>query len=283
MRGFATTCPCLLLILFPLLMAPAFAAPNPAPRADGSVSTSLLPHGRLHRHSYTSKILGEPREVLVYTPPGYDPVSSRAYPVLVLLHGVMGQPEDWITGVQAGRGLDELIAKHEAESMILVLPLGYGFPNAAKDASRVFGATPLQQRQWMDALGRSLFEEILPFVEGAYRVRSDRDGRALAGFSMGGAQAVYLGLKYPDRVGWIGAFAGAFILFGNRLDLALPSTASRPRLLWLACGTEDPLLGPNRAAASWLDTPLQEGAGGHTDSACRQQFLAFIPQLFRSN
>ena len=50
-----------------------------------------VPHGDLHHHFYTSKVVlnlpGNESNYYVYTPPGYDPKAKVSYPVLYLLHG----------------------------------------------------------------------------------------------------------------------------------------------------------------------------------------------------
>lgn len=245
-----------------------------------------VPHGTLHRHRFDSKVLGEPREVWVYTPPGYDPAAARAYPTLYLLHGVMEDARAWTTAGRADLILDALIAGKQAAPMVAVFPLGYGFPDAPRQVSRLFLGVR-GQRDIMDAFGRCLFGEILPLVERSYRVRTDRASRALAGASMGGAQALYLGLRHPDRFGRIGSFSGAFTLLGNDLDAVFPDLdAARAPSVWLACGTGDFLLGANRGSAAWLKSkrvPVTdiETPGGHTWMVWRRDLLAFAPTLFQ--
>jgi enterochelin esterase family protein len=237
--------------------------------------------GTLHRHVVPSAIFGEARELLVYTPPGYDAAAAEPYPILVLLHGAMGRPSEWIDEVHADRLLEDLIARGAAAPMLLVLPESHGFGDPAHRAAQVFGASLPQQRQWMEALGRSLDGETLPFLARTYRVRAEAAGRALVGFSMGGAEALYLGLRRTERFGWIGAIAGAYPLLGQDLDEALPRPTPPPHLLWLTCGEQDLLLGPNRAVAAHLGASLRVGPGGHTPAACGDALGALLPLLFR--
>ena len=42
-----------------------------------------IPHGTVHTHVFHSKQLGVPREVVVYTPPGYEKGTEKL-PLLVL-------------------------------------------------------------------------------------------------------------------------------------------------------------------------------------------------------
>ena len=80
----------------------------------------------IHRHHFKSKSIGDEREFLVYTPPGYDPAARRTYPVLYLLHGFSDAENAWIDVGRANVILDNLIARREAKPMLIVMPLGYG-------------------------------------------------------------------------------------------------------------------------------------------------------------
>lgn len=59
-----------------------------------------------------------------------------------------------------------------------------------------------KQSWWVDGeqdkAESALMRELIPYVEGKYKVLRDRPGRALAGWSMGGYGALNLALKYPD-------------------------------------------------------------------------------------
>lgn len=49
--------------------------------------TNPVPRGTIHHHFYRSQTVGDDRDFYVYTPPGYDPSTSKTYPALYLLHG----------------------------------------------------------------------------------------------------------------------------------------------------------------------------------------------------
>ena len=65
----------------------------------------------------------------------------------------------------------------------------------------------------MAGFANELLNNIVPFIEGNYRVRADAENRALAGLSMGGGQAFYVGLGNKDKFGSIGVFSTG--LFGG--------------------------------------------------------------------
>lgn len=243
-----------------------------------------VPHGTVHRHRYRSAVIGETRDFLVYTPPGYDPAARRAYPVLYLLHGVMEGESAWTSGGRANVILDNLIADKKATPMLLVMPLGYGFADVPDRVGDVFASSAAKQRESFDKFGKTLFDEIVPQVEKGYRVSKER---ALAGLSMGGAQALYLGLNNPGRFNSVAALSGAFIMYGGSNDAWFPKlTGAKLPTLWIACGKEDFLIGSNRNMKTWLKSKgvaftETETAGAHTWMVWRRNLTEYASTLFK--
>ncbi len=249
-----------------------------------------VPHGILHRHHYRSKVIGEDRRFWVYTPPGYDPSGGPEYPVLYLLHGVMEEAQAWTAAGRAHLILDNLIARGRSKPMLLVFPLGYGLPDAPRRAVELLSGMA-DQRRIMDTFTASLLEEVIPQVENAYRVVKNSRGRAIAGLSMGGAQAIYIGLNHSDRFAWIGSFSGAFLMYSLPFDNWFPGLAAEAdlgfSLIWMACGKKDFLIGINRRFKEWLSSKgvqasWTETPGGHDWPVWRRHLTDFAPLLFRS-
>src|SRR5437899_2875577 len=175
------------------------AAPLPWEMAD-------VPHGEIHHHFYRSKVVGDDRGYFVYTPPGYDPRGKQSYPVLYLLHGYSDDADAWTAVGRANVILDNLIARGKAKPMLIVMPLGYGAPEIVSPGAPGLRDPNLRQRNY-DKFREALFTEVIPDVEKAYRVSKDRNSRAIAGLSMGGAESLYVGLNALHRFAWIGAFS----------------------------------------------------------------------------
>ncbi len=248
-----------------------------------------VPHGTLHRHSYQSALIGEAREFWVYTPPGYDPAAARTYPVLYLLHGVLEDASAWTAAGQAHVILDNLIAARKVRPLLIVMPFGYGFANVPDRIAEQFG-TLSTQKKIMDVMTSNLLDEVIPQVERAYRVTKNRDARAIAGVSMGGSQALYIGLNHLDRFAWIGSFSGALIMYYGLFREWFPDLTAganpRIRLLWMACGTEDFLIGINRKYKDWLKAngvrfTAIETPGAHTWPVWRRNLSEFASLLFQ--
>ena len=117
---------------------------------------------------------------------------------------------------------------------------------------------------------------------------ADRSARALAGLSMGGAQTLQFGLLAPDRFAWI-ASMGAGGLSGN-FDQQFTSVDAKLnaqlRLLWIGCGTEDSLIGNNRAFHEWLAAhdirhTWVETPGRHSFTLWRRYLAQLAPLLFQ--
>jgi enterochelin esterase family protein len=248
---------------------------------------SDVPHGTIHHHFYRSGTVGDDRDFYVYTPPGYDPKAKRRYPELYLLHGFSDDANGWTAVGRAHVILDNLIAQGKAKPMIVVMPLGYGAPEILSPASRAFRDASLVERN-MDRFRQALLAEVIPQVEKTYRVSPDRQSRAIAGLSMGGAESLFTGLNTLDRFAWIGAFSSGGL--GQDFDKTFPAldakANSQLRLLWIACGTEDRLIDPNRKFRDWLKSKGIEHTdietpGAHTWMVWRRNLAEFATLLFQ--
>ncbi len=244
-----------------------------------------VPHGVIHRHFYKSGIVGDQRDFYVYTPPGYDPAARAAYPVLYLLHGFSDDASAWTAVGRANVILDNLLARGKVRPMVVVMPLGYGAPEVLKVGG------PRDASLWRTNVERfreATLEEVLPRVEQAYRVSKDRENRAIAGLSMGGAEALMTGLNSLDRFAWVGAFSSGGM--GDDYSSVFPGldakADSKLRLLWIACGKEDRLFGGNLKFVEWLKSrgircTWVETPGAHTWMLWRRYLSSFAPLLFQ--
>jgi len=245
------------------------------------------PHGELHRHFYKSGIVGDHRDYFVYTPPGYDPKAGKRYPTLYLLHGFSDDASGWTSVGRAHVILDNLINQRKAKPMLVVMPLGYGAPEIVARTGPGFRDAALRQRNF-DRFRDALLTEVLPQVEKAYRVSTDRSSRAIAGLSMGGAESLFVGLNALDQFAWVGSFSAGGL--SDNLAATFPGLDNQAngkfRLLWVACGTEDGLITNNRKLHDWLKSKEVrhvnvETPGGHTWMVWRRNLATFTPMLFQ--
>lgn len=247
-----------------------------------------VPHGQIHHHFFRSKVAGEDRDFYVYTPPAYDPKGKQDYPVLYLLHGFSDDASGWTAVGRANLILDNLIAQGKAKPMLVVMPLGYGDMDVIR---RGWGSWSDKELAWrnLSKFTDLLLAEVVPQVESAYRVKADRQSRAVAGLSMGGAESLLTGLNHLDKFAWIGAFSSGGIDnrdFAAEFSGVDANTNRQLKLLWIACGTEDGLIKLNRQFKSWLkDKGVQftdvETPGMHTWMVWRRNLATLAPLLFR--
>lgn len=260
--------------------------PGPSPM-DWDVQD--VPHGVLHHHYYRSQTLGMESEFYVYTPPDYD--ASTHYPVLYLLHGYSDDASGWSSVGRAHTILDNLIAQGKVKPMIVVMPLGYGTLEVIARRWNVWEDRPLIERNFT-LFTQILRSEIKPQAEKLYSISAHRNDHAIAGLSMGGGESLLTGLNHLDEFAYIGAFSSA--VQKMNYDQSFPGLtaqagASRDqlKLLWIACGTSDDLIAPNRAFVSWLkqqQVPVTavETPGRHTWMVWRDNLIHFAPLLFRN-
>jgi enterochelin esterase family protein len=237
-----------------------------------------VPHGVVHQHAYRSPALGRLRELVVYTPPGYDRQPVTRFPTLYLQHGSGDNQATWIAHGKAHWILDNLIAQGRAKAMVVVMMDGH--------AATGGGAGGPQSNTAL--FERDLMENVLPFVEANYRVQADAASRAIAGLSMGGGQALAIGLQHPDRFAWVGGFSSG-IPDQEALTALLtqPEAANQQlKLLWIACGKDDFLLKRNVEFVALLKEKnirhtwrLSEGA--HSWPVWRGYLAEFAPLLFQ--
>jgi enterochelin esterase family protein len=245
-------------------------------------------HGEIHHHFYCSKIASDHRDFYVYTPPAYFADTKTQYPVLYLLHGFSDDASGWTAVGRANVILDNLIAQGKAKPMIVVMPLGYGDYDVIRRGWGSWSDKDLASRN-LSKFTDILLSEVMPQVEQSYRVKKDRESRAVAGLSMGGAESLLTGLNHLDQFAWVGGFSSGGIdlqSFGEEFPDVDTNANKKLKLLWIACGTDDHLIKVNRDFKSWLkDKGVQftdiETPGMHTWMVWRRNLAAFAPLLFR--
>ena len=243
-----------------------------------------VPHGTVHINWYHSASLSAPRSIYVYTPPGYEGGKSTL-PVLYLLHGSGDTEAGWVDVGRANLILDNLIAAGKAKPMMVVMPYGRPLPEVMLVASAGRGPANAD-----DLFGNDLLQDVIPYVEKLYRASAKADDRALAGLSMGGGQALRIGLAHLDTFHYIGAFSAA--TRGNPEEtfkdfFADPAAANQKlKLFYIACGKTDGLFAGSQALSDALEkhqikhrfAPSEEG---HVWRNWRDYLADFAPQLFR--
>jgi S-formylglutathione hydrolase len=182
MRALSARLACCLIVL---------AAPAAAGAQVGRIVVDTV-----HSRSLVNR-LGDPEyaRVSVYLPAGYDRSSATRYPVVYLLHGY--DNTDVTSWIQAPRGLigvpgimDALVASGAVREMIVVMP------DASTRLGGSFYVNSATSGQWDDFITGDLVR----WVDAKYRTIARAASRGLAGHSMGGYGALYLGMRHGGSV-----------------------------------------------------------------------------------
>lgn len=156
---------------------------------------------------FKSRLVGATLPYSVVLPPTYKIAGhdTLRYPVLYLLHGLAGHYDNWLSKTK----LKDYAAQYQ---IIIVTPEGNDgwYTDSASVPT--------------DKYETYIMQELIPDVESRYRTFKSREGRAIAGLSMGGYGALKFGIKYPDKFIFAASISGA-------LDAAV-RTDARPGNIW---------------------------------------------------
>jgi S-formylglutathione hydrolase FrmB len=155
-----------------------------------------------------SPILGRPRDLYVYLPPGYDP--SVAYPLILFLHGADVDEHDFLDPGDL-KALDALMSRGEMPPTIIAAPDG------TYEGANLLNST---HSLWINGLGGRfedhIVDEVVPFLMQTYSIRPERRGHGLLGISAGGYGAMAIALKHRDLFGAVATLAGPLnMLYDN--------------------------------------------------------------------
>lgn len=148
---------------------------------------------RLEHLTVKSEILGAEKSYSIYLPDGYDSSKER-YPVLYLLHGAWGNHKSWNRdgGGEQPRITNELIAAGKVAKMIVVMPDATGL--GEKRGGKNMGYFNVSNWAYEDFF----FQEFIPYIDQNFRTIATKEGRAIAGLSMGGGGSVVYAQRHPE-------------------------------------------------------------------------------------
>jgi enterochelin esterase family protein len=253
--------------------------------------------GNLEHVWYWSGTPGMYRRMYVYTPFGYDPNDKmRKYPVLYLLHGGGGDEDAWSTLGRTCQILDNLIARGEAVPMLVVMANG----NPTQHAARTL-MIPEAKVAPSRGSGRydnyaSMAADIVPYIDSHYNVIQDREGRAIAGLSMGGGHSVSISRQYPNVFDYVGVFSAGGRIHeldekdpANKLimDQTRTQIANGVKQYWIGVGRDDMLYSiattyyEDLKALGMPNLTLRESEGAHVWNCWRLYLSEFAPLLFK--
>ncbi len=269
-----------------------------------------VPRGVIAQHTYRSAIMGEDRGYYVYLPPNYDANRKVPYPVFFLLHGATGTAESWNVNAQANIIMDNLIAEGKAKPMIMVTTLGYGGNDKYADEviKEIIPQLEKAYKVSKDRNQRAIAGLSMGGGTSFYTGLNNLDYFAYIG---GFSSAVGTGAPRPAVTASTAPGAAPAVA---PAPAPAPASASTPftaeqtvammevfaktypkidetanaklKLLYIACGVDDPLSRNNNNFKQYLtsknvkfkgvDTP-----GAHTFMVWRRNLTDFVPLLFK--
>lgn len=171
--------------------------------SDLAKKRSDVGYGGLSKKTYYSTTCEKDRNVNILLPDGYT--TDKKYPVMYVLHGIFGT-EDSMTdsGTNIITPIGNMIADGTAKEMIVVFPYMY-----ASKTQDVCTAIDVENSAAYDNFVNDLVDDLMPFIEENYSIATGRENTAVAGFSMGGREALAIGIAKPELFGYICGIAPA--------------------------------------------------------------------------
>ncbi|MGK5631884.1 alpha/beta hydrolase-fold protein [Streptomyces sp. URMC 123] len=143
------------------------------------------------------------RSAYVYLPAQYfaPEYAGTRFPVLELLHGMPGEPADFLRSLDADRLYEKSLEQRRTGPMIVVMPDGNGSRWRSTEGVNAVGGERAETY---------LTEDVADTVERYFRALPRGRDWALAGFSVGGYAAVNLALRHPDQYGAAASMSGYY-------------------------------------------------------------------------
>lgn len=216
--------------------------------------------------------------------PGTYVREKKPFKTLILLHGILGNCNDWICNTRIRLWAEE-------KNLAVIMPSG---------ENHFYVDCKANGERFSEFIGKELPEKMREL----FHLSDKREDTFIAGLSMGGYGAIINGLKYNETFGYIAGLSSGLILdtilyppeknfasmlFGDSffttifgkpeeikgsdkdykaLILNLKEQKAPIPKIYLCCGLDDGLLPANRDYANYLkengvDYTYEEGPGGH--------------------
>jgi len=262
-----------------------------------------VPHGHMQQVLFPSKSTNTSRVAYVYTPPGYEKGNTK-YPVLYLQHGWGENETSWGIQGKANLIMDNMIAEGRIKPFVVVMTYGMtntggrpGMPprpaaNATAAAPGAAAPTPAPRPtsgpgSMADMIAKNgfqtvLVDELIPYVDSHFRTIATRDGRAMAGLSMGAAETKVITLNKPEVFGYWGLMSG-----GNYTPADLEGKM-KPKLIYITYGSKEtrgaealPKVEADLKAAGYKVGTYVSPGTAHEFQTWRRSLYQVAPLLFK--
>ena len=195
---------------------------------------------------YYSTTAGDYKYCNVLLPAGYD--ESQEYPVLYMYHGFGGRYDSHVHDHSILQTLyGNMLSEGLTVPMIIVGADMYTDLLSEKDDK-----SDAELRPCYDKGVEDIAQDLMPFIESRYPVKTGRMNTAVTGVSQGATTALAIAYRWQDKIAYVGSFApcsgviptpfgrGSFWNTPILEDFTIESPETMPRYIYLTVGTEDP-------------------------------------------
>lgn len=254
------------------------------------LKTQNVPHGDVVSSWYQCEVSGISKRLNIYLPPQYEE-GQQQFPALYLLHGAGGDEETWREQGRLVEIMDNLISAKQISPMIVVLPNSSFEVNAAPGFFNGWPSELPEHGKMMNKNFEKKFDEFVAYIDSKFRTVAVKEGRAIAGLSMGATQAFEIANSYPELFDYTGLFSfgvsslkdDSFLQQEKKLEILFNNN---PKLYWMAAGKDDGMYKEYLSYKNYLDAKgfnyvAYETESGHSWSEWRKYLIRFLPLLFR--
>ena len=246
--------------------------------------------------TYYSSVAGADKHANVVLPPDYDP--AKRYPVLYLLHGLKSDEYSWLDGVYGLPMGAQYIVQNACyfdgtpEMIVVCVNSLVNTTETEPEWSMLPPSAPPELAETYDLTGRDIVECLMPYINSHYSTLTGKDNTAIAGYSMGGREAMLTAFDYQDVFGWVGAFSSAS--FGEDVvssstyvpDFTLDEGSDGFRYVQITVGNLDTLAPVSSGICDKLDAigveyTFESVFGMHSPSVWRGALKTFVQNIFR--
>lgn len=205
--------------------------------ADSKTEKAGVQYGTVQAGTYYSTTCGRNKPYNILLPANYS--KDKKYPVLYVMHGYWENQDRMIIKgndtMYTRQIIGNAIAEGEAEDMIVVFP--YIYSSATQENC---SAMDDANNAAYDNFINDLIKDLMPHIESTYSVKTGRENTAITGFSMGGREALLIGMQRSDLFGYVGAMCPAPGVTGS-----FKWDKNEPSLLFITAGSNDTIVYSN--------------------------------------
>lgn len=251
---------------------------------DSKTEKPGVQYGTVKSGTYYSTTCNRNKPYNILLPANYS--SDKKYPVLYVMHGYWENQDRMIlTGnstMHTREIIGNAISENAAEDMIVVFPYIYSSATQA-DCNAMDDANNAAYDNFIN----DLTKDLMPHIESTYNVKTGRENTAITGFSMGGREALLIGMQRADLFGYVGAICPAPGVTGS---FNWNSEEEAPSLLFITAGSDDTIVYDNpenyhnNFTANGVPHIWHYVNGGyHGDNSIHAHIYNFVRAIFKAN